>query len=64
MEYIKKERKMKIIKGKKGVEIKKDKYGITLYCTNNGYQWSGIQVDKERLFIIKEIIEQFLKENK
>lgn len=50
---------VKVISGKKGVEIRDDGFGLELFTCRNGYQWSGFDVDGELLDMIKKAIIEY-----
>jgi hypothetical protein len=50
-------------KGKKKVKIENDDGDLYLYTTRNGYQWSAYSVDEELLIMVKDVIDNYLKEN-
>jgi len=47
--------------GDKKVEIKKDKYGLYISITKNGYQWTSTEIDNEILGLIIDCIEMYKK---
>ena len=46
--------------GRKKVKIQDDGYGLEIYTTRNGYQWTGQGVDKKMLRMIRNAITKYL----
>ena len=47
-----------------GVRIKTDRYGLSLFITNNGWQWTGVDITEETLDMIAKATEQYKKNKK
>jgi len=51
-------------KGKKKVRIEDTQDGVDFLIMRNGYQWSGIETDKELLILIRDAINEYLEKMK
>lgn len=55
---------VEITKDNIGVRIKTDRYGLSLFITNNGWQWTGVDITEETLDMIAKATEQYKKNKK
>jgi len=53
--------KIKLKNAKDGIKIIRDKYGLWLSTTRNGWHWSSIPVNDSVLRMIKKAIDVYFK---
>lgn len=50
-----------IVKGKIGAKVEIGSFGPTFYTCDNGHQWSGESISKEKAEIMVEVLKKYLE---